>query len=97
MRRKNDDTSISEVLKAFIEKNKLQHGIDAVDVKQAWASLMGNGVNNYTKEVILQKKTLYVWLTSSVLREELFYGKQKIITMLNEELGKEVVTDLVFR
>jgi len=97
MRRKNDDTSIAEVLKAFIEKNKLQHGIDAVDVKQAWTSLMGNGVNNYTKEVILQKKTLYVWLTSSVLREELFYGKQKIITMLNEELGKEVVTDLVFR
>jgi DNA-binding sugar fermentation-stimulating protein len=97
MRRKNDDTSISEVLKAFIEKNKLQHGIDAVDVKQAWANLMGNGVNNYTKEVILQKKTLYVWLTSSVLREELSYGKQKIIIMLNEELGKEVVTDLVFR
>jgi predicted nucleic acid-binding Zn ribbon protein len=97
MRRKNDDTSISEVLKAFIEKNKLQHGIDAVDVKQAWANLMGNGVNNYTKEVILQKKTLYVWLTSSVLREELLYGKQKIIKMLNEELGKEVITDLVFR
>lgn len=97
MRRKNDDTSISEVLKAFIEKNKLQHGIDAVDVKQAWANLMGNGVNNYTKEVILQKKTLFVWLTSSVLREELSYGKQKIIKMINEELGKEVITDLVFR
>jgi predicted nucleic acid-binding Zn ribbon protein len=97
MRRNSDNNSISEVLKAFIEKNKLQHGIDAVDVKQAWANLMGNGVNNYTKEVILQKKTLYVWLTSSVLREELLYGKPKIIKMLNEELGKEVITDLVFR
>jgi len=97
MRRNNDDISVSEVLKAFIEKNKLQHGIDAVDVKQAWMNLMGNGVNNYTKEVILQKKTLYVWLTSSVLREELSYGKQKIIQMINEELGKEVVTDLIFR
>ncbi len=97
MRRNSDDISVSEVLKAFIEKNKLQHGIDAVDVKQAWMNLMGNGVNNYTKEVILQKKTLYVWLTSSVLREELSYGKQKIIQMINEELGKEVVTDLIFR
>jgi hypothetical protein len=31
------------------------------------------------------------------LREELSYGKQKIITMINEELRKEVVTALILR
>jgi hypothetical protein len=40
---------------------------------------------------------LYVKLTSAVLREELSYGKQKIIVMLNEELRKEIVKDLVLR
>ena len=67
------------------------------DVEQAWKNLMGNGVNSYTQEVILKGTTLYVKLTSAVLREELSYGKQKIITMLNEELRKELVKDLVFR
>ena len=45
----------------------------------------------------VKNKTLYVKLSSSVLREELSYGKEKIIKMINEEMGKEVVTKLVLR
>ncbi|WP_396194168.1 DUF721 domain-containing protein [Flavobacterium sp.] len=96
-KRLSNESSIGDVLKAFIETNKLQAGMDKIDVQQAWKSLMGNGVNSYTKEVFLKGSTLYVALTSAVLREELSYGKQKIIKMINEELGKEVVTDIVLR
>ncbi len=96
-KRNNDSFSVSDVLKEFIEKHKLEKGLDAVDAKQAWINLMGNGVNNYTQEVILKNSILYVWLTSSVLREELLYGKHKIIQMINEELGKDVVKDIVLR
>jgi len=96
-KRLSNESSISEVLKAFIENNKLQFGMDKIDVEKAWKDIMGNGVNTYTKEVILKGSTLYVTLASSVLREELSHGKQKIIIMLNDELGKEVVKELVLR
>ena len=84
-------------LQEFISTNKLQKGIDKVDTREAWANLMGNGVNNYTTAIELRNDTLFVSLSSSVLREELSHGKSKIITMLNEELGKEVVKKLVLR
>jgi hypothetical protein len=96
-KRLSNESSISEVIKAFIENNKLQFGMDKIDVEKAWKDIMGNGVNTYTKEVILKGSTLYVTLASSVLREELSHGKQKIIIMLNDELGKEVVKELVLR
>jgi hypothetical protein len=96
-KRLSNESSIGDVLKAFIETNKLQAGMDKIDVQQAWKSLMGNGVNSYTKEVVLKGTTLYVALTSAVLREELSYGKQKIIKMINDELGKEVVKEVVLR
>jgi hypothetical protein len=96
-KRLSNESSISEVLKEFIQVNKLEQGMDKVDVEQAWKNLMGKGVNNYTQEVILKGTTLYVKLTSAVLREELSYGRQKIIAMLNEELRKEVVKELVLR
>ena len=96
-RRVSNEGSIGDVLKQFIEKNKLQAGMDKIDVQEAWKSLMGNGVNSYTKEVVLKGSTLYVALTSAVLREELSYGKQKIIKMINEELGKEVIKDIILR
>jgi len=96
-RRVSNEGSIGDVLKQFIEKNKLQSGMDKIEVEDAWKSLMGNGVNSYTKEVVLKGTTLYVSLTSAVLREELSYGKQKIIKMINEELGKEVIKDVILR
>ena len=96
-KRLSNESSISEVLQQFIQVNKLEAGMDKIDVEKAWKSLMGNGVNSYTQEVILKGTTLYVKLTSAVLREELSYGKQKIIAMLNEELRKEIVKDLVLR
>ena len=58
---------------------------------------MGNGVNNYTTEIELRFDTLYVSLSSSVLREELSLGKSKIIRMINEEIGKELVKKIVLR
>ncbi|MBP1839706.1 DUF721 domain-containing protein [Formosa algae] len=96
-KRSNENLSMSDVLKEFVETNKLERGLDRVNVRDAWTSLMGNGVNNYTTAISLERDTLYVQLSSSVLREELSYGKSKIITMLNEELGKDLIKKIILR
>lgn len=96
-KRYNENLSLSDVLKEFVTTNKLQEGLDKVEIKDAWKDLMGNGVNSYTTSVQLKRDTLYVQLSSSVLREELSYGKEKIIAMLNEALGKELIKTLVLK
>lgn len=96
-KRHNDHLKLSDVLKDFVETNKLQGGLDKVDVRNAWEQLMGNGVNNYTTNIMLKQDTLYVRLSSSVLREELSYGKDKIISMLNESLGKDLIKKLILQ
>jgi hypothetical protein len=96
-KRLNNENTVGEVLKFIIKDNKLQSGMDQISVKEAWKSLMGNGVNSYTKSVVLRNSTLYVELTSAVLREELSFGKQKIIAMINEEFRRDIVKDVVLR
>ena len=96
-KRFNEEQSVGDVLKQFMQENRLQTGMDKIDVRDAWKSLMGNGVNNYTRDIMLKGTTLYVELTSAVLREELSLGKSKIVSMLNEELKREVVKDIVLR
>lgn len=96
-KRKNSHLQLGEALGEFIKEHKLQKGMDKVDAKAAWEKLMGNGVNNYTIAVELRNETLFVSLSSSVLREELSHGKSKIIAMLNEELGKALIKKLVLR
>ena len=96
-KRHNDQQKIDDLLKSFVKENKLEKGLDKVNVEAAWRDLMGNGVNNYTNSVKLHQDTLYVELSSSVLREELSYGKDKIVTMLNEALGKNLITKIILR
>ncbi len=96
-KRLNEEVSLKDLLQTFIVTNKLEKGIDAVMVKEAWEKIMGNGVNSYTQEIVYKNNTLYVYLTSSVLREELSMGKEKIVKLLNEELGKEVIQHVVPR
>jgi len=96
-KRLNNESKIGDILNEIIQVNKLQSGMDQINVVDAWKSLMGNGVNSYTRNVVLKGSTLYVELTSSVLREELSHGKSKIITMINEELRRDVVKDVVLR
>ena len=96
-KRHNEHLKISDVLKEFIETNQLQKGLDKVNVREAWEDMMGNGVNHYTTAIKLERDILYVQLSSSVLREELSYGKEKIINMLNEALGREIIKKLVLR
>jgi hypothetical protein len=96
-KRLNNESSVGDVLKQIIQVNKLQPGIDQIAVKEAWKNLMGNGVNSYTKNVVLKGSTLYVELTSAVLREELSYGKDKIIKMINEDVRKDIVAVVILR
>lgn len=94
-KRLNEFQSMEELMKDVIKENKLTKGLNQLSVKEAWTKLMGNGVVSYTSRVELNGKTLVVKLKSSVLREELSYGKEKIIKMMNEELGEELIAKII--
>jgi hypothetical protein len=96
-KRNNDILNLQDVLKEFVTENKLETGLDKVQVREAWIKLMGNGINNYTTNIQLKRDTLYIQLSSSALREELSYGKEKIINLINEELGKNIVNKIILR
>jgi hypothetical protein len=95
VKRDNTSGSLKDLMKVVIKENNLTKGMQQMDIREAWEKLMGNGVVSYTESVKLQNKTLVVKLKSSVLREELSYGKEKIIKMINEEMGDELVTKIM--
>ncbi len=94
-KRENDSFLIKDLMKSFIKENNLSKGMQKMEIEEAWSRLMGQGVMSYTNKVQLQNKTLIVSLTSSVLREELSYGKDKIIKMMNEEMGEILIKKIM--
>ena len=94
-KRENNAFSIEDLMKSFIKENNLSKGMQKIKVEETWFKMMGPGVATHTTSVKLSNKTLIIQLKSSVLREELSYGKEKIIKMMNEELGEEVIGKLM--
>ena len=98
MKRNFESKSLKNVIGNIIDSsNKLNSVLNNIKVQNLWREVMGNNVNSYTNEIVLKKNTLYVNLNSSVLRQELSFGKQKIIDLLNKELGKTVIKKIVLR
>lgn len=94
-KRENESNPIRTLMQSFIKENNLSKGMQKLKIEEVWRQQMGQSIANYTTEVKLQNKTLIVRLTSSVLREELSYGKEKIIKMMNEEMGEELISKLM--
>ncbi|UAM99257.1 DUF721 domain-containing protein [Polaribacter litorisediminis] len=94
-KRENDSFSIEDLMQSFIKENNLSKGMQKMKIEETWTKMMGPGVVTHTTSIRLQNKTLIIQLKSSVLREELSYGKEKIIKMMNEELGEEIIEKLM--
>jgi len=94
-KRNKDNMSIADVLKGFIQENNLDKGLDKIDAQNAWYAVMGKSIEAYTNSVELKNQTLVVRLSSAPLREELSYGKSKIIVNINEFLRREVIKELI--
>lgn len=85
-RRENESNKIKDLIPKMLSENHLQKGMDQISVKEAWLQVMGPGVANYTEEVSLKNQVLLVKLNSSALRQELEYGKDKILKMMRDSL-----------
>jgi len=94
-KRENDSFSVKDLMQGFIKENNLSKGMQKIKVEETWHKMMGPGVASHTTSVKLQNKTLIIQLNSSVLREELSYGKEKIIKMMNEAIGSDVISKLM--
>ena len=92
----DDAQKIKAILGEFILKNALSDGIDTARIQENWSSIMGKNISAYTKEVSLQQDVLIVKLSSSVLRQELSYCKEKIVEMINKSLGGNKIQDIRF-
>jgi len=90
-----NNTEIKDLVNIFLKKNKLEKGLLDLEVKKVWFELMDNGIANYTLDVNLRNKTLYIKLSSPALKQELSYGKQKLMDLINKKFDKEIVQKIV--
>lgn len=95
---KRDSKPLSDILRNFMDENtSLKTKIAEKRAVRAWNELLGEGVAKYTTNVYLRRSTLFVHLSSSVLRAELLMNKANLIRRLNDYAEMQVVKNIVLR
>ncbi len=91
------EISLGEALQQFLNKSKLKSGMQAMQIEDVWEKIMGKTVAKYTDKLQIIGSTLFVTTSVAPLKNELLYQKEKIIEMVNKELGEKVIKEVVVR
>lgn len=90
-------TTIGDVISRFLDENKLGTKVTEQRIKKQWPLLMGEMIANHTKNISYKKYILYISIDNSVLRNELYYGRDKIKDLINKHFAKEYVIDVIIQ
>ena len=89
---------IGEILSEFYKENpQIKQKILEVRIERAWGELLGPMIMRSTQQLFVKNSVLHVFLSSSVLRNELFLNRKRLLKNLNDYAGEEVIKDIAIR
>ena len=97
MARKSNTLSLGEALDEFLAQYKHIHKIKETEITSSWAVMMGANINKLTNSVCYKNGTLFVYLKSAPLRQELTMQRSKIAKAINKHLGADHVKEVILR
>lgn len=94
---KRNEQSLGEAIRSFLASHGMEDKILETEIYQRWDELAGRDVNVKTKKVQLKNGVLTVFLSSSVLRNELSMNKTLFLERLNQRLKGRPIKQIEFR
>ena len=87
---------LGDIVNQVLREEGLETPYNEYRLVEAWPEVMGEGIARYTASVSIRNRTLYVRLTSSVVRHELFAGRAALVRRLNDYVGAQVIDNIIF-
>ena len=82
--RKHDAVAMEELVTQFIREMKLSSGLNRQRAADAWAAV--SGASRYTLDVAFDRGIMICAISSSVVRNQLYFQRDVLLDKLNEYL-----------
>ncbi|MGF7139498.1 DciA family protein [Roseimarinus sediminis] len=96
MRRK-ETQNISDILKQVVKESSYEKKLRETKLIANWEKVLGKGIAQSTSRIYILNKTLFVHISSPVVRHELFMMRTRIQEALNESVGSKIIENIIFR
>ena len=95
--RKSNTQTLGEAIKNYLKALHIDKKINEVRLINSWEEVIGKTIAKATTKIYIKNKTLFVFLNSSVIRNELFMLKEEILKALNEKAGEKIIEKIVLK
>ena len=93
---RTNEQSLKQVLEEMLKKYHLEGKLAEMRVIKAWPVVTGKLITRHTRNIYINKKKLFVKIDSPAIKNELFYSRQKIMELLNQQVGEQVIEEIIF-
>ncbi len=97
MKRNTNTQTLKQAIDRLLKAYGLGDKMAEYDIIDTWEEMMGKTISKRTKNIYFKNSVLYIELESSTLRNEMLMAKTKIMEMINEKAGRELVKDVVLK
>ena len=94
---KHNEHTLKEAIDQLLKAYKLDGKLAERKLIASWPQVMGNMIAKHTTDLYIKHKQLFVTLDSAALRNELSLAKSKIVKLLNDEVGSDVITEVILK
>ena len=95
--KRNNTEQIGDAIRKFLRQSGLESPLNEFRLVDAWRDVVGPTIFKYTLNLYIRNQTLFVHLSSSVLRQELQMQREMLVNHLNQQVGVNVIVNIVFR
>ncbi|HPE40467.1 MAG TPA: DUF721 domain-containing protein [Bacteroidales bacterium] len=88
---------IGDIVKQFLEKYGKNELFLEKRAVESWEKVVGPLIAKYTKKVNSKNGILTIKVLNGALRFELMGMKSEIIRKLNQEVGQDVIKDIILK
>lgn len=88
---------LGDILKSFLAETGLGRELVSVDVCGAWRKTVGKRAADATSRMYFKDGVLYCTVSSSIIRNNLYFGLDGIKAEINASLGNNTVRKIVLK
>ncbi|KPQ13996.1 MAG: Protein of unknown function (DUF721) [Algoriphagus marincola HL-49] len=93
--RKKEAAPLEEAFQELLKAYRLEGKFREKSLIHDWSSLVGKTIGDRTQSVFIRDKKLFVKITSGPVKREIQMNKSKILRLIEERYGVDVIEDLV--
>ncbi len=94
--KRTEAQQVGDIINGFLKQENLDSKFDEQRALMLWGEIVGPGINRYTVRRYVKDGVLHIALSSAPLRAEMMLTRSTLVRRINEVIGREVISDIVF-